>query len=375
MTPLVAVLGATGRVGGEVSARLARLQHQGRLRLRVGGRRPDRLERLLEALGVPGEAIACDLWDDTSLAAFCRGADVVVGCAGPTYRIGGRIALAALRAGADHVDVGGDDPALEQIRDSEFADRGRVLLSAGTVPGLSALLPRWLAARGHQRIEGWAGGMERCTTTVGQDMILSLSTGGPGGSPYGQPLAAWRNHRPQPRAELVREGVRLPGFGEETALQPLLSAEAERVARVLGLRELLWWNVWPHGQVWNMLGQLPALLADPGTSTDALVQRMCRASELDLVGHTPWYRMRIRGESASSSTTVDLACDSSAVLTSAMAAATVEHVLEHPVPPGPGFAADIVDPARVLDVLRRDPRVLVHVDDGTAHTEIEEGEL
>jgi hypothetical protein len=322
--------------------------------------------------GLTGEIRVADIWDDASLDAFCAGADIVVSCAGPTYRVQGRVALAALRHGADYVDVGGDDPAREQIEQSGLGRAGRALLSAGTVPGLSALLPRWLVERtgALTRVTAWAGGMERCTRTVAQDMLLSLSAGGPRGTAYGTALAAWRSGRVAPRAHALREGTRLPGFPGDIVLQPFLSAEAERVALSTGMRDLDWWNVWPTGQVWSLLAQLPAVLADPTVSTDEVVERMCVASAVDLVGHDPWYRLRLHAHGDGGEAAVEISSESSAVLTATMAAATVAHLLATEDEPGARFAADVVDAETVLGALAADPRVRLETEDT-----IEEGEL
>lgn len=369
MTATVAVLGASGDVGREVAARVA--QRSG-VRLRLGGRRTSAIAESVAASDPTAEIRATDVWDDVSLDAFCAGADVVVSCVGPTYRIQGRVALAALRNGADFVDVGGDDPAREQVEQSGLRDAGRALLSAGTVPGLSALLPRRLSSTTgpRTRVTGWAGGMERCSRTVAHDMLLSLSAGGPGGTAYGSALSAWRSGRVEARALGVREGTKHPGFPGEIVMQPFLSAEAERVAAATGLRDFDWWNVWPDGQVWSLLARLPGVLSDPAVSTDDVVERMCVASGVDLVGHDPWYRLRVHARGDRGEATVDISSDSSAVLTATMAAETVNHVLSTHGEPGPRFAADVVDAERVLGALAADPRVRLEAGNG-----IEEGEL
>jgi len=378
MTAVVAILGASGEIGREVALRVARRDG---IRLRLGARRASALADAATESGLTAEIRTTDIWDDASLRAFCAGADVVVSCAGPTYRVQGRAALAALRAGADYVDVGGDDPAREQIESSGLAHAGRALLSAGTVPGLSALLPRWLVERTgtRTRMTAWAGGMERCSRTVAQDMLLSLSSGGPNGKAYGTALAAWRGGRAEPRAHAVREGVRLPGFPGEVVLQPFLSAEAERVARRTRLLDLDWWNVWPTGQVWSLLARLPAVLSDPSLPTDEVVERMREASAVDLVGRAPWYRLRMHGVGDGGEAGIALSGDSSAVLTATMAAQTVFHLLdEERGEPGARFAADVVDADRVLDALGDEPRVRVELDgvvDGAVEGAVEEGEL
>ncbi|MYS56904.1 epimerase, partial [Streptomyces sp. SID6013] len=67
------------------------------------------------------------------------------------------------------------------------------VLSAGALPGLSGLLPRWLARQGLDSaatLTAYCGGLETCSPTVAHDLMLSLSSGGADGAAYGEPLAA-----------------------------------------------------------------------------------------------------------------------------------------------------------------------------------------
>src|SRR5919108_258567 len=83
--------------------------------LRVGGRRLELAHELAGELGNGCEAAALDLDDDASLARFCDGCRVVLDCTGPSFRVLDRVARAALRAGADYVGAGGDEPAYEAL--------------------------------------------------------------------------------------------------------------------------------------------------------------------------------------------------------------------------------------------------------------------
>ncbi|MGW8437377.1 saccharopine dehydrogenase NADP-binding domain-containing protein, partial [Nocardiopsis sp. NPDC055879] len=203
---VIGVVGASGAVGRHAAHALRSLGHG---RLVLGARRTDPLNTLAEELGGPVEVVPVDVDSAESLEAFCHRCDVVLNCAGPSYRILDRVAVAALATGADYVDVTGDTPVHDRLAGSPAAGEHRVLLSAGTLPGLSALLPRWFA-RGHglREMTVHAGGLERCTGAAAGDLLLSLPGASASEAVFGHPLSAWRDGAVVEGALRAREGVR-----------------------------------------------------------------------------------------------------------------------------------------------------------------------
>ncbi|GAA0334286.1 saccharopine dehydrogenase NADP-binding domain-containing protein [Actinoallomurus spadix] len=354
---IVGVLGASGAVGRAAVRELRDLGHTVAL---LGGRRLDALREVArEEPAGAGEVVRVDVADPESLAAFAERCDVVLNCAGPTYRLKATVAAAALAAGAHCVDVAGDDPAAEALLSrGDPAVSGRtVVLSAGTLPGLSSILPRWLARGldGATALTAYCGGLEPCSPTVAEDLMLSLTTGGAGGAAYGEPLAAWRAGRRQSRALRPVEDAAAPGFPCRAAVQPFLSAETERLAADLALDRVDWFNVHPGPQVRALLNRLPGSLA-AGADRGDLAERMMLAARLDLAGRTPFYVMHFAlegsagGEPVSRRLTVLTA--SSYRLTAAVGALAVDAVLRGDVPPGVHFACDVLNPESVAGWIR-----------------------
>ncbi|MEU3183955.1 saccharopine dehydrogenase NADP-binding domain-containing protein [Streptomyces sp. NPDC006923] len=356
--PLIGVLGASGAVGRAAVRELRALGHTG---LRLGGRTASALRTLAEEEPTGrDEIVRADAGAPGGLSAFTDGCDIVLNCAGPTYRLRATVASAALAAGAHCVDVAGDDPAAEDLRAAgDPARDGRtVVLSAGALPGLSSLLPRWLARQGLDSATGltaYCGGLEPCSPTVARDLMLSLTSGGADGAAYGEPLAAVRGGRRVPRALRAAEDTERDGFPGRVAVQPYLSGESERLATGLGLDRLDWYNVHPGSQVRNLLSLLPARLA-AGTDPEDLADRLILAAGLDLAGRTPYYVMdfelsgTVSGQPATAGLTLRAA--SSYRLTAAVGALAVDAVLRAAVPPGVHFACDVLDPDTVAGHLR-----------------------
>ncbi|WP_341720838.1 NAD(P)H-binding protein [Micromonospora sp. FIMYZ51] len=151
------MLGAGGAVGRVVTARLATAGHP----VRAGARKPAELPPAPPG-GSPVDRVPVDIDDPATLHRFCDGCAVVVNCAGPAVRIGARVAAAATATGADYVDAAGDAALAEAV--GEVCGDRRAVLSAGLSPGLSELLPRYLAgclpAPPH-RLTGWHASRDR----------------------------------------------------------------------------------------------------------------------------------------------------------------------------------------------------------------------
>ncbi|MFA0839369.1 saccharopine dehydrogenase NADP-binding domain-containing protein [Streptomyces rochei] len=356
--PVIGILGASGAVGRAAVRELRALGHTG---LRLGGRTASALCAVAEEDPTGhDETVWADATDPDGLRAFTDGCDIVLNCVGPTYRLRATVASAALAAGAHCVDVAGDDPAAEDLLAAgDPAQDGRtVVLSAGALPGLSSLLPRWLAGQGldsASALTAHCGGLETCSPTVAHDLMLSLTSGGADGAAYGEPLAAVRGGRRVPRALHTAEDTEHPAFPGRVALQPYLSGESERLATVLGLDRLDWYNVHPGPAVRALLNRLPGRLA-AGDDPAELADRLILAADLDLAGRRPYYVMdfELSGTASGRPATAGLTLRAAGSyrLTATVGALAVAAVLRAEVPAGVHFACDVLDPDTVVRHLR-----------------------
>lgn len=404
----VGVLGASGAVGAGAVEALLRL---GIGPLRLGGRSLERLRPVAEqagrgpggavgaaaaggggagpGAGAPAETVAVDVTDPVALRDFVRGCAVVLDCTGPSYELGEAVPVAALAEGVPCVLVTGEQPVYEALTARGLA-RVPVVLSAGTLPGLSGLLPRLLVASGQAglgpadgpvgagaRLAMWTGGLERATTTVAADLVLSLGLGADGGAAanlFGAAGAAWRDGAHRSRALTPAEDVEVPGFDDRVGVQPFLSLEAERVAADLGLRDLDSYHVHPGTAVRATLATVPAA-HQAGTSMAELIGRILRAAQVDLIGRTPYYRMIFTlTDPSGGQRSLLLRSPDSYRLTAAVGACTVQQILESAVPAGVHFADRVLDPDRMLKHLAvADPATRTDLVEGAADDE--EGSL
>jgi NAD dependent epimerase/dehydratase family len=342
-TDLIGIAGGHGAVGSALVTHLLALGFE---RLRIGSRRasdspPD--PRI--------EWVGLEIGDPQSLGKFCTGCRVIVNCAGPFSRIGDRVARAAALAGADYIDPGGDEPLYDQlVRDNHF-DKRRVLLSAGLMPGLTGLLPRWLARQGFDtvvRLTAHVCLRDRFTPAAAIDYLFSLR------GTYGEPLAAWRGGALVPRALQPVIGTELPLFPERVNVYPYFTKEAERLAHALSLKEASCYTIIDGDHVWPLLGRVRLGFSEQEEA--GLARELARAAEIDLFGRIPLQTLVfcLDGEcnSVPMSRTLIVRSASTYRVTSALCAVAVQATVTNGPGCGVHFAADVMDPATTVSTIR-----------------------
>lgn len=365
---VVGVVGVVGAYGAVGTAACRRLAASG-IAVRVGGRDPERTQRLARELGHGAHPMPVNLFSGPELDRFAAGCGVLLNCAGPASLVAGTVARAACRVGVNYVDAAGDDTLYQQVASLPWQSGRVAVLSAGMMPGLTGLLPRLLAAEVPEprRLTGWVGGRDRFTVTAAHDYLASAFG-------FGEPLAAWRDGQRRPAAARVETDAAVPGFPGPAAVMPYLSTEAERLARDLGLREATWYSVFEGEHLWRVLSAPGDAAADPRERA----RRVVRAADVDLFGAAGYQMVVLEMAGTDTVRSLTLRGTGASELTGLTAALAAEAVRGGQVDPGTHHAADALDPAwlrRALDACL--PEVALDLIDGPAPVGglVEEGAL
>jgi hypothetical protein len=265
-----------------------------------------------------------------------------------------RVARPALAVGADYVDPGGDEPLLRRLAPLGIEREGRcAVLTAGMMPGLSSLIPRWLATDGFDSVTGltaYVGTLDHLSPASAADYLLSLASG-----THGEAKAAWIDGVRVSAALQALPEATLPFFPARVNAYPYLSAETDRLARALGLREVRWFNVFDGSHMLDALGRLQQVDSGDPAALAAAAATLSEAAELDLFGRDPYQLMvfQLDGSDAEGPGTWSLVlrAGSTYELTGAVAAGAALAVLRGQVPPGARFADEVLDPAAVPEIV------------------------
>lgn len=352
MTVLIGVLGGYGAVGSAAVRLLSRSLPGTGYRVRVGGRRAEEAAKLVgQELGDHGEAVGVDVFDDESLRAFCRGCDLVVNASAASYLVVDRVAQAALAVGADYVDAGGDLPLYDKLVPMDLAAMGRrALVTAGMMPGLTGLLPRWLAKLSPvppRKLVAYVGVMDRLTPAGATDYLLSLRDRDE------ESQAIWLDGRRVTRAATAIAETELPFFPGRVTAYPYLGYEGQRLAVELGLSEVRWHAVFDGGA--TMMATLSRLQGAMSGESDLQVaaQELAAAAELDMFGKEPYQLMVFEMSTPDTTRTLVVRSDDTSTLTGTVLALATIQVLQERVPAGVHFAAEGLDAPELVEALKQ----------------------
>ncbi|OEV12822.1 saccharopine dehydrogenase NADP-binding domain-containing protein [Streptomyces nanshensis] len=278
---MIGILGGYGDVGGYAARLLARWDAGP---LRIGGRDAVRAEKFIanDLPATRAEAVAVDIDDAASLTAFVRGCSLVLHCAGPSHLTSQRVTYAALMAGAHLVDSGGG--RLPERISTAVGERV-ALYEAGALPGLTGLLPRWLAARHFDRVEeltSYTAVLDRFTRTGAEDYLDGVL------GEESEPLAAWRDGARRSGALTRLPGRQLPYVPRPVVAWPYLDGEGERLARHLSLTRGSWYTAIDGEHLTRALEAAHSL-----PRADA-VAGLRRATALDVAGRTPYLTLLVQ---------------------------------------------------------------------------------
>ncbi len=355
MTQLVGIVGAYGAVGA-ATARFIRTFCA--VEVRLGGRDLKRTQRLIDTDLGAGAAMSVDVDDPVALSRFCQDCSVVVNCAGPSHRVQDRVARAALAAGADYVDPGGDEPLHASLAPLDLVRRDRrAILSAGLMPGLSGIIPRWIAQHGFDRADRLTAFISlrtRFTHAAAVDFLLSDHRG------YGESLAAWQHGVRVSRALEPLAQIELPYFQTRVDAYPYLSREADRLAAALGLSDLHWYHLFDDQRIVSLVGRLQQEIGE-GQPVDAAADALVRAVDVELFGREPSvvlvFELAGLAQGRSLQRTALFRATDTYETSGAVAALAVDAVLAHRMSPGVHYAADVLDAPVVIQRLRECPMV------------------
>ncbi len=336
----IAVLGGYGDVGKGTCQYLLSL---GLGPIRIGGRHAE-TSRVIADPQVSYQN--ADYTDEASLLAFIQDCRLLINCAGPSYLIGDRLARVAKEHKLPYVDVAGDDALYQTLAKSDYQDGGDIaLLSAGLQPGLTGLLPLWLAQQTSfevRHLTCYFVLFDRFTAVAADDYMQGVEEA------LSSPLAAWRNGHITHSVLQRQQGLSLPFVPTEVTVLPQISTENVRLAKQLSLSSAQWYNCVIGEHILNAFNTVQSQ-----TRRQAIAS-LCHASALDMAGRTPsiWLLLEGQDQYKQHSYTTIVKGTGNADLTGAIAALSAAAVLQGDIPPGLHYCPQALPAAHLFPALQ-----------------------
>jgi lysine 6-dehydrogenase len=153
MTLRIVIFGGGGNQGWAAASAAMKNASAGTEIVVVGrttDRAKDAMAKLTGRSDVTLSGALCDVLDPASIAKVLRKGDVVLNAAAPFFRLGNRVATAAIAAGADYFDICDDWEASEAILELDAVARHAgvsVVTGLGIAPGISSMLAVMIAEK------------------------------------------------------------------------------------------------------------------------------------------------------------------------------------------------------------------------------------
>lgn len=337
---VVVVLGATGSVGKNVIRFLSPF---------VDIRAASRRATLKSQSGIT--AYQLDLSDEAALRRCCDGCDMLVNCAAPGIEAEEKVAHIACELGIDYVDPGGDEQLYAALA-SQTAAGQSCILSAGMLPGLSGVLPRLLAAEFDSltHLTGYVLSHEPFSYGGAKDFLASLDNG------FGITGLSLQNDQLQPCSS---PGKRLlPLACTSAQALPYMSSEWQRLSRSLRVSEAAWFNLYPHGELFDWLGDVRSNLSlvEGLASETRRIEKLVALSVADFASLPTQHVLAIEAsgwrDGAQRTRSLVVCAQQGAELTGAVTAFTALQRLQDLLPDRLHFAADVLSPESLMVFLR-----------------------
>lgn len=329
----IGIIGARGVVGQTVAQYLEQ-----RYRVLKGGRTIPKAAETWQQV---------DIYQADSLKAFCDRCEVIVNAAGPTYQIEDRIAKMAALCGAKYVDVFGGGK-LERLL---TPTKGKNIIGAGCVPGLSGILLRYLAEhmdpKDHLRI--FHGGEECGGLAACKDILLSSV------EKYGTPDKILKDYQ---LCDVKSNGSifeYMDGFQAPVSSSAFFTEEDWKVKACYALANLEDYQVYANTDSRELIakGCMQFTFASNDNTRDDICREIVAKQQELLRGKSSWFAMRTTAQGDTGTRGVIVAAEDSSVITGLVAGLCAESLLEEGDWNGTKWAFQCLEPQRVFDVLEK----------------------
>lgn len=353
----IGIIGYRGTVGREIVSIL-----EGKYSILKGGRQLDRNNENI---------CYVDVFDNKSLMEFCKKCSVLINATGPSYLIGDRIAKIACDENVKYIDVFGGGLLYNMIK--PYANKGRFVINAGCVPGLSGILVKhmFLKTPEQQDIKVFHGGRESGGIAGLTDLILSIIHGyGHSGMKlvHGEKKA----HSAGMPLKIFHNGFPEPVYQNAYLTEELISLAAGRCSMNIAS-----YQIFPDNESVQLLteGSLRYSISETNSERKEIIKEISNRQKEIIAGKKEWFVMLAENKCESKKNRILLRCRNSTILTAFIAAMCAERLAEESGTAGLDWAHKLLDSVQVIAGLQQYGVNIVFTEENLMPIEMIEGEI
>lgn len=327
----IGILGATGMIGQS----LAEILQQKKLPVLKGSRR---LEN-----GPDTKRVNID--EPRSLMEFVDRCDIIINCTGPSLLTTPQILPLVVDAGKDYIDAFG----WINHKGSLKQEKSRIILNAGTVPGMLSVLICSMYKAETQEMKVWSGGREGGSIGSVGDIILSSMNSYGDSNCYIEDSETIKNKNLY--LELFDGAEELP---DKVSTQLILTSEIRSVAKYLGVHNIRNYTIWAEERMKRimMFGCMEASQLKKEEDLNKLFSTVLREINQLNKSKQTWFTIVIKSIGEYETTVLRLNTNDSSKLTAAMLAHMADILVHHEVAGGVYWPFELADSNEVLHLIR-----------------------
>ena len=334
----VGIIGSSGKVGKIASKMLKDKYYI------IGGQRKVNKKNYCD------KTIYVDVYNDESLREFCDRCDVILNCAGPSYIIGDKVALATLANNVMYVDAFGGNTLEDKLE--PVKNKGIFVISAGCNPGLSGVIARFLIDKfsNLNKISIFFGGQEKGSRNACADIILSSLNG------YGIPESSIENFNviKNYSNNIGYKEMNLQGINEPVQVQSYLTKEMIRFSKRFNVPTVESFQIIPDIKSQSLFkdGCMKiALCKDLKSDMWNIIDKIVDQNNTLNKTKNKW--TAIHGKVEEEGYEITIKAYDSSVISGYVAALVVENIIENKYENGVYWPFEILNPKVTIEALKK----------------------
>ncbi len=311
---MIGIIGGYGDIGLNAAKLLSTSLKE---EIRIGGRNADTLPKDIKEEFKNTQWVQVDINNSESIKAFITGCRIIVNCTGQSGSASFSLAEYAKNIKSSYIDVGANEK-LKTLKN--ISDEVSIIYEAGSIPGLSRIVPGYLAKEFDtvEEMEFYYAALGKFTPTSAKEYLEGLF------DTRNKPMMEWKNGKAQPYAINIPVLKTLPFSKEELRLFPYFDKESELIAKGLNLKQGQWYMSTAGNQTIKVLEKARFNYLH---NTSDVIQNLCAAAQIDCQSREPYagFVTQMKGlfNGESTTKTLILKCDSPSQLTALAVASTV----------------------------------------------------
>lgn len=338
---MIGIIGGYGEVGLQ-AARV--INKWGKFKIKIGGRNVNVAKLKLSKEFKEALWQEIDINNKDSIEKFIKNCKLVINCVGPSCNISAMVAKKCFEHSCHYVDAGFN----EELKNIELINEGvKAIYASGSIPGLSGILPRWLATKFDKvdSLVSYTGILEKFNSSAAEDYL-------DGAIKNNFPLAGWKNGEICSSILKRKTEVELPYFSNKVNLYPYFDKETEVVAKHLHLVNGEWYMAFEGNYIQAALDKVCfEFLSDKKLA----IKHLCEVTALDCMENGSYIKflIQISGKKDKSKTTKTLILQEQkpSVLTGTIVAVATMCILENEIEDGIYSLSEILNMERFMDRL------------------------